>query len=87
MRLRALDGIPAAADQLANDAGRASPRASTSYGRAGGVVFTPSPGRPQYVEMSVDELQSWPEHGWTWPTTGQPVPYQLIETHEAPFAL
>jgi len=85
--IRALDGITAAADQLANDAGRAVGARVDTAGPGGTVVVFNPFAWPvqQYVEYEPwTNWQSWPENGWSLADdAGRPVPYQLIETHEA----
>ena len=88
--IRALGGITGAAEQLVDDAGRhIAARVDTSGpgDHAGAVVVFNPFGHPvrQYVEYEPwTEWQGWTDGGWNLvDDEDEPVPYQLIETHEA----
>ncbi len=88
--IRALGGITSAAEQLVDDAGRhIAARVDTSGpgDHAGAVVVFNPFGHPvrQYVEYEPwTEWQGWTDGGWNLvDDEDEPVPYQLIETHEA----
>ncbi len=85
--LRELGGIIAASDHLVDDAGRAIAASIDTSGPGGCVVVFNlfAQVTHQYVEYEPwTEWQSWTEGNWSLVDDhDRPVPYQLIETHEA----
>lgn len=85
--IRSLDGMIAAAEQLIDNAGRAVGAAIDTSGPGGAIVlFNPAAqATTQFVEYEPwTDWESWQEQGYNLvDEQGEPVPYQLIDTHEA----